>query len=667
MHTNSLIHSSSPYLLQHAHNPVNWQPWSAEALAEATAQNKLIVISIGYSACHWCHVMEKESFENDSVAQLMNAHFINIKIDREEHPDLDHFYMSAVQLMNGQGGWPLNAIALPDGRPVWGGTYLPRNRWMEVLAKVNDLYQREPERVIEYATLLEQGIAESELLPPPPPDPWASSTLLPWMEQVQTRFDTVRGGPNRAPKFPMPGLLSWYLVAGQALGVDPMVQQAHRTLHHMAYSGLNDVIGGGFFRYSVDADWKIPHFEKMLYDNAQLLEVYAQAYRYRKEETYREICLEIAQFFKNDLQSPEKGLYSALDADSEGMEGKYYLFTPEEVQHILQKNALATAAYLGIGTHGLWEHGLSHPQAKMSAETFEKSQNAPGFAQHWPTIKTQLLIARSRRVKPGTDTKQLMAWNAMAISGLAEAYRAFQDPAWKAQAVALGQACTTLFFTPEGEPRHQFSGGRPMLAALADDHAFAIKAFLDLHEITGQWAWYNKARQLTLRTLDQFSAAEGPLFTMAPQQETRARLPQSEVEDNVIPSSNAQMAHNLYLLGLLEGNTTWTDRARAMYLAMAGRIERYPEGYYHWLKLATTWAQPSAEWIITGPDAESIYLEALNNLPPGTLIRWTDQPSELACFKNRFTLGKNAIFVCNEGSCKMPANSLQEALQHLNP
>jgi uncharacterized protein YyaL (SSP411 family) len=663
MHTNQLIHTSSPYLLQHAHNPVQWQPWSEGALQQAQSANKLMVISIGYSACHWCHVMERESFENDTVAELMNAHYINIKIDREEHPDLDHFYMSAVQMMSGQGGWPLNVIALPDGRPVWGGTYLPRDRWMEVLSKVNDLYQREPERVIEYANLLEQGLTESELLPPPPADPWSRATLLPWCQQVQERFDTVRGGPNRAPKFPMPALLAWYLHAGHALGEVVLAQQAHRTLENMAYSGLRDQIGGGFFRYSVDADWKIPHFEKMLYDNGQLLEVYAQAYRMQPNPLYREVCQEMAQFFSTDLTSPQKALFSALDADSEGMEGKYYLFSPEEIQQILPQQHREVIEYLGIGSHGLWEHGLSHPQAKMSPAAFEETQHALGFAQQWPGMRLSLWTARNLRTKPGTDTKQLMAWNAMAISGLTEAYRAFGDDMWRAKAVALARASLTLFWTPEGEPAHQWSGGQQEHTALADDHAFMIKALLDVHEITGDESWYRQARNLTLRAIDVFSEPDGPLFYMAPRAATRARLPQAEVEDNVIPSANAQMAHNLYLMGLLEGNTAWLDRSREMYLAIAGKIERYPEGYYHWLTLATTWAHPTAEWIIVGPDAEALYQQALPYLAPGTPVRWSDKPSDLPCFKHRFTAGKTAIFVCFEGACHMPVYSVAEALK----
>ena len=281
MATNNLINSTSPYLLQHAHNPVNWEPWGEEALRRAAEEQKLLVVSIGYSACHWCHVMEHESFEDTAVAHLMNERYVSIKIDREELPDLDHYYMQALQLMSGQGGWPLNCIALPDGRPVWGATYLPKERWMEALTKVSDLYRQNPEKVLEYADMLQEGIQSAQLIPNPATTQFEAENLHGWLENSIDRFDTILGGPNRSPKFPMPALMHFYLSAGAQLPLPSLSHHAHLTLRTMALSGLHDQIGGGFYRYSTDAEWKIPHFEKMLYDNALLLEAYARAYRHQ--------------------------------------------------------------------------------------------------------------------------------------------------------------------------------------------------------------------------------------------------------------------------------------------------------------------------------------------------------------------------------------------------
>ncbi|HXC03914.1 MAG TPA: DUF255 domain-containing protein, partial [Bacteroidia bacterium] len=363
MFTNSLIHESSPYLLQHAHNPVNWHAWNETAWEQARKENKLVLISIGYSACHWCHVMEHESFEDTTVARIMNDHFVCIKVDREERPDIDQIYMTAVQLMSGHGGWPLNCITLPDGRPVYGGTYFRKQEWMNVLFNLADLWKTEPDKALHYASQLTDGIRQAELITVKPEAllPVAETLLNCW-DKWSRRLDPKDGGPNKAPKFPLPNNYLFLLHFGESELVPEATRKQIRehfrlTLHQMAFGGIYDQIGGGFSRYSTDAAWKVPHFEKMLYDNAQLLSLYAEAYRINPDPLYKRIALETVAFLNRELLSPDGVYCSALDADSEGVEGKFYVWTPEELQTLSGPDYPLLAAYYEINETGYWEHG----------------------------------------------------------------------------------------------------------------------------------------------------------------------------------------------------------------------------------------------------------------------------------------------------------------------
>jgi len=363
-HTNSLIHETSPYLLQHAHNPVKWMPWGDEALEKAKKENKLILISVGYSACHWCHVMEHESFEDETVAKIMNDYFVCIKVDREERPDIDQVYMMAVQLMTGQGGWPLNCFALPDGRPIYGGTYFPKKNWINILLNLVDLQKEQPDKMEDYANQLTQGLKLAELIKVNTNETdFKKELIINCYNNWKERFDNVDGGPNKAPKFPLPNNYQFFL----RLSTDPsptlpegervdLLEHINLTLTKMAYGGIYDQIGGGFARYSVDHYWKVPHFEKMLYDNAQLVSLYCEAYAVTKNSLYKNVVYETLEFIERELTAPNGGFYSALDADSEGIEGKYYVWTKEELQNILKDDFNLFADYYNINKLGLWEH-----------------------------------------------------------------------------------------------------------------------------------------------------------------------------------------------------------------------------------------------------------------------------------------------------------------------
>jgi uncharacterized protein len=357
-HTNALIHSSSPYLLQHAHNPVNWQPWSEELIKNAGQENKLILVSIGYAACHWCHVMEHESFEDEAVAQAMNENFICIKVDREERPDVDQYYMTAVHLMGLQGGWPLNVIALPDGRPVWGGTYFPKETWVKTISSVARFWQQNPEKTMEYAESLQQGITQASL-------PVETENVLPATRQMIFRgvenwkknFDLQNGGRSGYPKFPMPVNLGFLFFFGTMHKDKQVLDFVKLTLEKMAHGGIYDQVGGGFARYSVDDKWKVPHFEKMLYDNGQLISIYSKAYQHFKSDEFKTVVYETVDFLERELMDETGAFYSSLDADSEGEEGKFYVWKTEELKEILQDDFGLFSDYFNVNSKGFWEKG----------------------------------------------------------------------------------------------------------------------------------------------------------------------------------------------------------------------------------------------------------------------------------------------------------------------
>ncbi|MBA2407111.1 MAG: thioredoxin domain-containing protein, partial [Chitinophagales bacterium] len=429
-YTNHLIHESSPYLLQHAHNPVNWYAWNDETLKKARDENKLLLVSIGYSACHWCHVMEHESFEDEKTAQIMNEHFICIKIDREERPDIDQVYMTAVQLMTGRGGWPLNCIALPDGRPVYGGTYFPKEQWNDVLLNLANLYETDPEKAEEYADKLTTGIQQAEIVKSNTEKPEFSLSLL--NETVAAwkgHFDTKEGGSDYAPKFPLPNNYRFLLRYAHEVKDEAVMKQVELSLRKMAFGGIYDQIGGGFARYSTDSLWKVPHFEKMLYDNAQLVSLYSEAYQATKEPLYKQVVYETLEWVKREMTNEEGAFYSALDADSESEEGKFYVWTKAELQQILGSDFNLFSDYYNVNRTGYWEHDNYILLRDKTDEEFAK-ENKMDFSalqKKIEELKVKMLDVREKRVRPGLDDKTLTSWNAMMMRGYADAYMVFGE------------------------------------------------------------------------------------------------------------------------------------------------------------------------------------------------------------------------------------------------
>ena len=662
-YTNDLINETSPYLLQHAHNPVNWYPWGQEALQKAKDENKLLIISIGYSSCHWCHVMEHESFEDSTVAALMNEHFISIKIDREERPDLDNLYMGAVQLMTGRGGWPLNCVALPDGRPVWGGTYFPKAEWMKSLATIHDIYVAEPQRVKEYADELETGIKKSDNLAPVGGIPnFEEADLQDMVQNWKGRFDKRLGGPDKAPKFPLPNNYQFLLRYGFLSGDEDVVDQVKLTLQKMALGGIYDQIGGGFSRYSVDALWKVPHFEKMLYDNAQLISLYSEAYRAYPNQLYKEVVYQTFDWLEREMKSPEGAFYSALDADSEGEEGKFYVWQEDALKRLIpEKEWPLFTEYYNINARGRWEHGNYILLRNQTDEAFAETHNLTltelkKSVAAWQNI---LLKERSKRIRPGLDDKALTAWNALLIKGLADAWLAFGDEKFKTQALETARFIQQKMIKQDGRLWHTYKK-EARIDAFLDDYATVIEAWLSVYAITGQGSWLQQADALAQIVIKDFDAgASGLFYFSVANPELISR--NVEISDNVIPASNSIMANNLEHLGIYLDKTAYRDRAQKMAMQVKESIYRYGEGFSNWGNLMLTWGYPSYEVAICGPQANQRFWEFNRQYYPNLLFAISEHESELPLLQNRFAPDVTRIFICQDKACKLPVESAEEA------
>lgn len=590
-YTNDLVHESSLYLQQHAHNPVNWVSWSKAAFEQAEKANKLVLVSIGYSSCHWCHVMEHECFEDEEVAALMNKFFVCIKVDREERPDVDQVYMNAVQLMTQRGGWPLNCFTLPDGRPVYGGTYFPKEQWMHILRSLQHMHTSEPEKMLEYAGHLTEGIASSELIAVAAPVGDLPEDKLPELvRRWMPKMDNVEGGPTHAPKFPLPNnylFLLHYAKWKQHTAVDEHVQL---TLRKMALGGIYDQLGGGFSRYSVDMLWKVPHFEKMLYDNGQLLSLYAQAYGYDPQPEYRRVMETTLQWLEREMRSAEGGIYAAQDADSEGVEGKYYVWTPGEIKTLLGNDAAWFLELYNPQNKGYWEHDQWILLRNETLEQFSSShpEITPERIEHACDL---LFAERRRRIAPVTDTKCLTAWNAMTITGLVDAFRALNDTAFLSLALSCGKWIVQYQLRNGTQLWHTRQNGKSFIDGLLDDYAFTIEAFLELYQATGDNSWLEHATALMeMASKSFFDTTSGMFFFTPENNDLIAR--KMELHDNVIPSTNGVMAHNLLTLSQITENPEREAMARQQLQNMLDGMEQYGSGYSSWALLLQRFLRP---------------------------------------------------------------------------
>jgi uncharacterized protein YyaL (SSP411 family) len=668
-HTNLLANESSPYLLQHKHNPVNWQAWNESAWEQARRENKLVLISIGYSACHWCHVMEHQTFEDESAAQLMNEHFVCIKVDREERPDVDQIYMIAVQLMTGHGGWPLNCFATPDGRPVYGGTYFQTAQWKQILLNLADLWKNNPDQVYHYAEQLTAGLQQAELISVKKQGAEISAeTLVASWKNWSLRIDNTEGGPNKAPKFPLPNNYQFLLQLGQTDLLPENENQVLNdhvalTLQKMARGGIYDQVGGGFARYSTDELWKVPHFEKMLYDNAQLVSLYAEAYRIQPVPIYKETVYDTLAFLRRELSAPEGVYYSALDADSEGEEGKFYTWTKEELQQAMGADFAQFETVYHIDELGLWEEEHYILMRKMNAQTAEPGISYPKLAE-W---KQLLLQARASRIRPGLDDKSLCSWNALLIKGYTDAYLAFGDDSLLDFAKHSATKLLACFSTGNGGLFHTYKNGQGRINGFLEDYCFTLEALIALYEATFETNWLDSATALCEYTLAHFADPQSGFFFFTSSADKALIARKLELSDNVVPASNSSMAKALFRLGHLLGKEEYLEKARHMLGAVQTEMRQYGAGYSNWALLQLWLTQPFYEVAIVGKDVDEMRKSFHRHGLANVIFAGSKSASTLPLLLNRHSEGTTQIFVCHNNACQAPVTSVDQALALLRP
>ena len=669
-YTNELIHETSPYLLQHAHNPVNWMPWGEKALNEARHEKKLLLISIGYAACHWCHVMEHESFEDPEVAKVMNDSYVCIKVDREERPDIDQIYMTAVQLMTQRGGWPLNVIALPDGRPIWGGTYFQKEVWINTLQQIHTYHLQNSEKTLEYAERLSQGIYESNLFPiSKPAQVLDFDQLKQTVDRWRSQLDFTEGGSKGAPKFMMPNNLLFLLRWAHQQHDEEIGKYIETSLHKMAMGGIYDQVGGGFARYSTDGIWKVPHFEKMLYDNGQLISLYAQAYQQTQDPLYKEVVEQTIGFLKRELLSPENGFYSSLDADSEGEEGKFYVWNKKELQEQIGSEFDLFSDYYNVNESGYWENGNYILLRKQTDEAFAKQHqlDLTAFKAQVQEWQSKLLTKRGNRVRPGLDDKVLTSWNALAIIGLVDAYRALGNNEYLELAKKNARFLKEKQMDTDGTLRHSFKNNQSKIDGFLEDYALLTQAFISLFEATGEKAYLDDANRLTGKTFEQFFDTEKDIFYFTAASQTDVINRSIEIHDNVIPASNSVMANNLFKLGHLLDKTEYLSIAKKMVSKLVDDLKSYPSGHSNWLQLMFNLTSDYYEVAIAGDHAiEKIRLLQKSYLPNCLFCAGSEQ-KKLPLLENRLVKEKTLIYVCQNNACLLPVEEPKEALKLIHP
>lgn len=665
---NRLAVADSPYLRQHATNPVDWYQWGEEALTKAAEEDKLIIVSVGYSACHWCHVMEEESFEDSTVAALMNEHFVSIKVDREQRPDLDKIYLSAAQLSSGRGGWPLNAITLPDGSPIVAATYFPKEEWIKLLTNIVAFKQDKPDQLAEMAGRLRAGIVEmgrSPVLPQAPlPDMAIPEDAA---DVILSSMDPEWGGFRGDPKFPMPDVHRFLLAKANLTDDEAALKAVTTTLDAMAKGGIYDHVGGGFARYSTDSIWHVPHFEKMLYDNAQLLSLYAEAYRITGNESYHTILSETVTFLQRELTDESGGLYSSLDADSEGEEGTFYVWTEKDFLKTLGMKGKAFKDYYNVFPQGNWEGEknvlmVTEPPAVI-AQRYGYTEAE--FEYMIPVAKQLLHDKRSKRERPRRDDKILTSWNALAISGYVDAYRALGADSLLESGIAIADFITNQMKRPDGGLFRSSFEGTASIPAFADDYGYLIEALVDLYQVTFDERWLREAEGYMEYVLEHFGEAESPYFYYAEASDASLISRSRDLDDNVTPSTNASLARGLFLLGTYLYKPEYIQQATEMLQHLQQQIRSYGSSYSHWARLSLWVANPPYEVAIVGDDWKAMARDWWKRYDADVLLLGGNREGNVPLLTNKLVEGTTMIYVCQNKVCQLPVQQNQAAFDLL--
>lgn len=686
---NQLHKESSPYLLQHAHNPVHWYAWRPEAFEAAKREDKPILVSIGYSTCHWCHVMERESFEDKDTADLMNEHFICIKVDREERPDVDAIYMDACQIMTGSGGWPLNCFLTPDGKPFYAGTYYPprpaygRPSWSQLLLHLNQIWQQQRDVALDQAEKLSQRIQNSDnaminnALSPDQDQEILSEKIF---ERLKEQFDWQEGGFGGAPKFPSSMSLYWLLHYASKARRPEALEHVRLSIRKMIRGGIYDQIGGGWARYATDRAWMIPHFEKMLYDNALLLSLLSEAVKSADDDpVFREECLramhQTHHWLQREMMHPAGGFYAALDADSEGVEGKYYVWQKAEMEQILGDQAEFFTDYYGVTATGNWEETniLHRPHEDESFARYHQL-SAAQLAQRIMDGNRRLLEVRSKRIPPGLDDKIILGWNALMVTAAARAFHSSGDEAWRFMALNTLKFIKENFHhhpadadTLSGRPvrlYHVWKNGKGQFDAYLDDYAWLIEALIECWNLDFNPEYLLWAGALTDWVIQEYSDDETGLFFYTSRHQTDIVVRKKDLYDNATPSGNSTMQQNLYRLGLLCWREDWTARAERMFAAVSGSVGKFPQAFGRWALAAFQQETPSAEIAIVGTHAiEWALMIQKKHLKPHDVIAASLEPDDRIALLAEKTAGEHhetLIYLCQNHACLAPVKSIND-------
>jgi len=671
---NLLGNATSPYLRQHADNPVNWYKWSDQPFQKAEKEGKLSIVSIGYAACHWCHVMEHKSFSDSAVAAYMNDNFVSVKIDREQRPDVDETYMTAARMVSGSGGWPLNAITLPNGKPVVAGTYFPKKQWLNLLKRVNRAYQQNPQKLRQQARKIEQGIKRNAFIQK------ADTNRDFTMEDLDRYFNdhlvknidwniNYNGGEKGGNKFPNPSKLTFQLQYHHLTGNDKALDAVTTTLDHMLKGGIYDQIGGGFSRYATDQMWKVPHFEKMLYDNSQLVSLYSKAYKVTGHERYKAIIEESLAFIEREMTSTEGGFYSSLNADSEGEEGKYYVWTGEQIDEVLNDNADLVKDYYNIKSSGNWEHGKNVLFRKESDREFAEAHDmrVEKLRKRIKEADQKLFEARKPRTMPSKDTKILTAWNALMLSGYLDAYEAFGKEAYLDKALENARFLENNLINDDFSMNRVYKDGEANIEGFLTDYSYTINAYIHLYEVTMDKKWLEQAKNLAEYTFNHFYEDASGLFVFKNKQSEAFIANNRDMTDNTKPSGNSAMAKALVKLGhyFYKQHEGYVDMAQTMLNTASKRIDQSPGFFGNWLQVMSYYAETPLEVAVIGKDYQAKAHSLQNHYLPHSFFMGSKKQENLALLKNRYVEGQTTIYVCRKRVCKLPVTDADKALEQI--
>jgi len=680
---NRLIFEKSPYLLQHAENPVDWYPWGEEAFAKARAEDKPVFLSIGYSTCHWCHVMEHESFEDPEVAALMNETFVCIKVDREERPDIDNIYMTVCQMMTGSGGWPLTVFLTPERVPFYAATYIPKSGMMAMIPKLAEAWSTDRANLVQYTgRLMEalEGISKGS-----PGEVLGAGDLETAYEQLSGRYDTDRGGFGSAPKFPTPHNLLFLLRYWKRTGSASALEMVETTLDGMRRGGVYDHVGFGFHRYSTDDRWFLPHFEKMLYDQAMLLMAYTEAFQATGNDAYRRTAGEIITYVLRDMTNPEGAFYSAEDADSEGEEGKFYVWTEEELRGLLGDDAEFVIDVFGVVENGNWQEEASGHQSGSNILYLDKpigevatarGESEDDLRRRWEPIRRRLFEEREKRIHPYKDDKVLTDWNGLMIAALAKAARAFDEPEYASAAVRAADFILSQMKSADGGLVHRYRGGEASITSMVDDYAFFVWGLLELYETTFEVAYLEKALAYNDYLIVHFwDEGSGGLFFTSDRGE--ALLVRSkEVYDGAIPSGNSVAMLNLIRLARLTAKTEYEERARNVGKAFQEQVARGASAFTMMMSAVDFTVGPSFEIVVAGHKGRDDSRRMLSELgrryiPNKVVVFRPEDRAEAVVALAPYTRSQSTIdgaataYVCRNYACELPTSDVDEMLRLL--